>query len=117
MAKEAKYYTTRKHSYKGTTYLIDVREDKRLKDSKMKNHEVRINGKFPRPGGRKETPGVSYLNQVELDALRTEPSFTCFEQSGEIKVTEIPFKDLPEEKQKEYDLAAYNRLKSEAKAS
>lgn len=110
-----KYYTVRGHKYKSMVYQVNMEPDKRKKEN---NRQIEIKCKFPKPGGLNEKPGVSYLNQAELDALRKESSFTCFEKDGSYAITEIPFKDLPEDKQKEYDVKAYQALKTEqAKAS
>lgn len=104
-----KYYTVRGHKYKSTTFNVNMEPDKR-KNPVLKN--IKINCKFPRPNRELEKPGISYLNQAELDALRREPSFLEYEKKGDYAVHEISFKDLPEELQKEYDMEAYRALKA-----
>jgi hypothetical protein len=108
------YYTVRVHKYKSMVYQVNMESDKR---KKPEIKQIEIKGKFPkaRVHAKDLSPAKSYLNHQELLALRREPSFTCYEQSGDYVVTEIPFKDLPEELQKEYDIDAYRKLKQDAK--
>lgn len=109
---EAKYYTVRGHKFKSIVYQVNMENDKR---KRPELNQIEIKGKFPKPGNQQPDPGKSYLSQEELEALRKEPSFTCYEQSGDFVVHEIPFKDLPEDLQKKYDLDLYKKLKAEAK--
>ena len=114
-----KYYTVRSSYSKSVTYNVvlppdgKAKIDKRHKLKADSNIQITINGQFPRPNPKLEKRGKSYLNETELLVLREEQSFEFYEKEGLFIVHEIPFKDLPEEKQKEYDMKAFLALKQE----
>ena len=110
---EKKYYAVRGNKYKSTTFNVNMEVDKR-KNPTLKNIEIK--GKFPKPNARLEKPGKSYLSEEELTALRRDKVFSEYEKNGDYAVFEIPFKDLPEELQKEYDIEAYKALKAKQPA-
>lgn len=113
----SKYFTIRSSRQKAITYSLNLaivaEADKRKKPvADIRN--IEINCKFPLPNPNLMVKGVSYVNEIELEALRREPSFTVFEKSHEFTVHEIKFQDLPEELQKSYDIEAYQQLKKDA---
>jgi hypothetical protein len=81
------------------------------KRKNAKNKYIEIKGSFPRPNPALMKAGVSYLNQAEKTALEREKSFNALVEDGKFIVHEIKFKDLPEELQKSYDLARFQKLK------
>ena len=109
MAEET-YYTVRSTHHKSTTFTVNMKSDKR---KKPENRQIKIEGSFPRPNPSHMKPGVSYLSGAEKAALELEPSYQELEQNGKLVLHEIPFKDLPEELQIQYDPELYKQIKAE----
>jgi hypothetical protein len=110
---EEKYFTVRSTHTKSITYNVTLETDKRKKVTYTDNVSVTINGSFPRPNPALMKPGVSYLSEAEKSMLEKEPSFVQFVEDAKFVLHEIPFKDLPPELQKQYDVELYNKLKAE----
>ena len=109
--KENKYFTVRSTHTKGMTFSMNMETDKR---KKAIVEPIEIKGSFPHPNPKMMTPGKSYFNEAQKEALEREEVWNLYVKEGKFAVTEIQFKDLPEELQKLYDIKLYQKLKAKA---
>ena len=107
---EKKYYRVTSRHTSEIAFNVDVKNGK-----ETENCYISISGSFPRPNPSNMKPGINYLNQAEKDALNKEPSFNEFEENGLFSVQAINFRDMPDDKQKEYDAELFRKNKTNGK--
>lgn len=101
-----KYYRVTSGSPKTTTFSVILSK----KNGKNIIGDVTILGVIPRPNPVLQIKVNSYLSEVQYKALLNDHGFKHFVKKSIYVVKEVPFKVLPDVKQREYDIKAYQQL-------